>query len=63
MDSAHSGNACDGVATAKAAAAMINGLMVYAWVVVLPDWVRLWLAAWGLGGQCAERAERCFHIS
>ena len=48
MDSAHNGNAFDGVATAKAAAAMINAFMAM-WVVVLPDWVRLRLAAAGLG--------------
>ena len=28
---------------------MINALMACVWVVVLPDWVRLRLAAWGLG--------------
>ena len=36
---------------------MINALMACAWVVVMPDWARLRLAAWGLGGgqlfQCA----------
>ena len=30
---------------------MINDLMACAWVVVLPDWVRLRLAAGGLGGE------------
>jgi hypothetical protein len=30
--------------------------MAFAWVVVLPDWVRLRLAAWGSGGQDFHQA-------